>query len=94
MTVFERDPKLRRQAVAIHGTRCMACNFDFGEFYGEYAKGLIHIHHVQPVAKLSGPTIINPETDLIPLCANCHSVVHRRKDKTLSIDELLELVKS
>ncbi|MBI7240155.1 restriction endonuclease, partial [Pseudomonas aeruginosa] len=36
---------------------------------------------------------VNPETDLVPLCANCHAVVHRRRDRTLSVDELKGLVR-
>lgn len=92
ITYYERNPKLRRQAIAIHGCNCAACGFNFGEFYGEYAEGFIHVHHVKPVAELGGSAMINPETDLIPLCANCHSVVHRKKSNTLSTDELKQLI--
>ena len=88
ITYYERNPKLRRQAIAIHGCTCAACGFNFGEFYGEYAEGFIHVHHVKPVSELGGSKVINPETDLIPLCANCHSVVHRKPSNTLSISEL------
>lgn len=28
-TKYERDPKLREQAIKYHGTKCAACNFDF-----------------------------------------------------------------
>ncbi|QYJ96992.1 HNH endonuclease [Shewanella alkalitolerans] len=92
VTTYERDPKYRKQAIAIHGNSCFACGFNFGEFYGEYADGYIHIHHRTPVSELGGPKSIDPETDLVPLCANCHSVVHRRRANTLSISELMELI--
>ncbi|MGP4905368.1 HNH endonuclease [Psychrobacter faecalis] len=76
----------------MHGNSCAACGFNFGNFYGEYAEGFIHIHHIVPVSELETPKEIDPETDLIPLCANCHSVVHRKKDKTLSIPEIKNLI--
>lgn len=90
---YERDPKLRLQAIAIHGLTCKACGFDFEKGYGEYAKGYIHVHHTQPISKFEAPRPVNPETDLVTLCANCHAVVHRRHDRTLSTDELKELVR-
>lgn len=92
VTYYERNPKLRRQAIAIHGCSCAACGFNFGEFYGEYAEGFIHVHHVKPVSELDGSTVVNPETDLVPLCANCHAVVHRKQIRTLSLSELKQLV--
>lgn len=92
ITTYERNPKYRKQAIAIHGDSCFACGFNFGKFYGEYAEGYIHVHHIIPVSALEGPKSIDPETDLVPLCANCHSVVHRKKDETLSIDKLKVLI--
>lgn len=92
VTTYERNPRYRKQAIAIHGNSCAACGFNFGNFYGEYAEGFIHIHHIVPVSELETPKEIDPETDLIPLCANCHSVVHRKKDKTLSIPEIKNLI--
>lgn len=93
VTIYERNPKLRRQAIAIHGCSCAACGFDFYEVYGAVGEGYIHIHHKKPVSQLGGPKQIDPEMDLIPLCANCHAMVHRIKMKTLSIEELKSLLK-
>lgn len=92
VTVYERNSKLRRQAIAIHGTTCFACGFNFRNFYGPYADGFIHIHHVKPISENGGIITVNPETDLLPLCANCHSVVHRKKNKTLTISDLKEMI--
>lgn len=92
-TKYERDLKNRKAAVDIHGFTCKACGFNFESFYGEHAKNYIQIHHITPLSELDGPTHINPETDLIPVCANCHVTIHRKKDHTLSIDELKELIK-
>lgn len=93
-TKYERDPRLRRQAIAIHGTICKACAFDFEERYGELGKGFIHIHHIEPLFKGEEPRKVNPKTDLVPLCPNCHAMVHRQRSKTLSIEELKELMLS
>lgn len=90
-TKYERDPKLRKNAILIHGYTCAACGFNFEEFYGEYAKGFIHIHHIEPLFS-AGEKIVNPETDLVPLCANCHAIIHRKRDKTLTVDELKNMI--
>lgn len=94
VTTYERNPKYRKQAIAIHGNSCLACGFNFGKTYGEYADGFIHVHHVLPVSEFDTPKSIDPETDLIPLCANCHSVVHRKKSETLSIENLKYLIEN
>ncbi|TDS92711.1 MULTISPECIES: HNH endonuclease [Rahnella] len=92
VTTYERDQKLKKLAKIIHGTTCFACGFNFGDFYGEYAKNFIHIHHVVPVSEFGGSKIVDPNTDLVPVCANCHGVIHRKKDRTLSIDELKVMI--
>ncbi len=92
VTVYERDPLLRKQAIAIHGDTCAACGFSFKEAYGDYAAGFIHIHHTKPISEFEGAVKVNPMTDLVPLCANCHAVVHRRKDVTLSLEQLKQLL--
>jgi len=92
-TRYERDPKLRQQAIEIHGVTCKGCEFNFEEGYGEYAKGIVHIHHVIPVSEYEGGRIVDPRLDLVPLCPNCHAVVHRKKGRTLSLAELRFLVK-
>jgi predicted HNH restriction endonuclease len=93
-TSYERNPRLRHQAILIHGTSCAACGFNFKKFYGEYAQNFIHVHHVKPVSEFNGPTVVDPEKDLVPLCANCHSVIHRRKDRVLSVEELKKMIQA
>lgn len=92
-TRYERQRDLRLKAIAIHGLACKACGFDFGKAYGDYAKGFIHVHHVVPISAYGGEKAVNPETDLVTLCANCHAVVHRKRDVTLSIEQLKEMLK-
>jgi 5-methylcytosine-specific restriction protein A len=92
-SVYERDPRLRARALELHGTTCFGCNLNFEDQYGERGKGFIHIHHLQPLYRHSGETKVNPETDLIPLCPNCHCITHRDKNHTLSLAELREIVR-
>jgi len=75
---YERDRRNRAAAIAIHGYRCAACEQLMADTYGEAGQFLIEVHHVTPVSQLSSGYIIDPAKDLIPLCPNCHSVIHTR----------------
>ncbi|PLR32498.1 HNH endonuclease [Chimaeribacter arupi] len=93
VTFYERNPKLKEQAKQLHGTTCCICGFNFGKVYGEYGEGFIHIHHLVPISAGDGKEkTVNPETDLVPVCANCHSIIHRKKDRTLSIDKMKAII--
>jgi hypothetical protein len=88
---YERSPKNRKRAIEIHGTICEVCKFDFDKIYGvEHAGGYIQIHHIKPLSEYEGE--VDPETDLVPLCANCHAMAHRRRATVTSIEELKELI--
>ncbi len=88
VTTYERNPKLRAEAMRIHGTTCAACGFNFSDAYGSYGAGYIHIHHIKPLSEVGTRHSPDPNTDLVPLCANCHCMVHRNPKRTLSIEEL------
>lgn len=89
-TKYERNPKLRKQALAIHGYSCKACDFNFKNFYGDFGENFIHVHHIHPVS--AGERQVDPEFDLLPLCANCHAIVHRRKDMVLTLPQLIAMI--
>lgn len=74
---YERDPQKRRECVEHFGYRCQICNFDFKEVYGETGADFIHVHHIEPLAEVGGEHDIDPTVDLIPVCANCHAIIHR-----------------
>ena len=74
VTTYERNPKLRRQALAIHGTACQCCGVEMADEYGEVARGLVDVHHLNPVSQ--GEQVVDPKRDLAVLCPNCHRVVH------------------
>lgn len=92
VTIYERDQRLKKLAKSYHGTTCYACGFNFEDFYGEYAKDFIHIHHVVPVSEFGQSKAVDYKTELVPVCANCHGIIHRKKDRTLSIDELKSMI--
>lgn len=92
-TKYERDKKLRDKAIEIHGYTCMACSFNFKEKYGEWGAGFIHVHHTVPLSDGQGVRLVNPETDMIVLCPNCHSMVHRKKKQTLTLLELKDIIR-
>ncbi len=87
---YERNPFYRNKAIEIHGLACMVCGFDFEATYGALGRGYIHVHHNKPVSE-SGPTKIDPKTDMSVLCPNCHAMVHRKRDKTFSVKELQQI---
>jgi 5-methylcytosine-specific restriction enzyme A len=76
---YERDRRNRAAALAIHGTACKGCGQRLRDRYGIAAADLIEVHHVTPVSQLGKGYLIDPRTDLIPLCPNCHAVTHRRE---------------
>jgi hypothetical protein len=77
-TSFERNSALRKLCLDAKGYRCVACRMSLQERYGKAAEGLIHVHHLQPLAAVGQAPSVNPLTDLVPVCPNCHAVMHRR----------------
>ena len=88
---YERDRRNRAAAISIHGTSCKACGMSFGSVYGEIAEGFIEVHHITPISQLGTDYRVEPANDLIPLCANCHAVIHRQQPP-LDIEELRAII--
>ena len=89
---YERSPKARAQCIKIHGVVCKVCGFDFEKMYGRHGKGYIHVHHIVPPSEINEAYEVNPEADLIPVCRNCHAMIHRG-DKMLSIEQLKDMLR-
>lgn len=89
---YERDPQARKDCLKHFGHSCSVCKIDFSEKYGELGKNFIHVHHLKPLSEIKKTYTINPITDLIPVCPNCHSMLHRRVP-ALQINELKSLLK-
>jgi len=87
---YERDPRNRAMAIELHGTVCFGCRREMSATYGKIVKGIIHIHHTVPLSKLDAPRAPDPR-ELVPLCPNCHVVVHLR-NPPLTIEELRRII--
>jgi len=87
VNVYERDASARRRCIQRWGVHCNVCGFNFAARYGEVGEGFIHVHHLVKVSAVGSEYQLNPEVDLRPVCANCHSMLHRR-DPPLTIEEL------
>jgi hypothetical protein len=88
---YERDREAREQCIAHHGATCAVCGFDFGQMYGTLGQGFIHIHHLTPLASVGRRYKVDARDGLIPVCPNCHAMLHRGR-KPLGIDKLREIV--
>jgi 5-methylcytosine-specific restriction protein A len=89
---YERDPDNRREAIRYHGLACNVCGFNFEEMYGERGSGYIEVHHVRPISTYSEEQHVDPRSDLITLCANCHRMAHRRPDSVLTVGQLRDII--
>ena len=93
----ERNREAREQCIAYYRTLhkghvvCECCGFDFEKAYGEMGKDFIEVHHRYPISQTDGEHAIDPKNDLVPLCSNCHSMIHRLATKPgdcISLEEL------
>ncbi|MED1085493.1 HNH endonuclease [Bacillus mycoides] len=50
------------------------------------------MHHVKPLSTIGEEVVVDPRKDLVPVCSNCHRMIHRRKDNVLTVEELEDLV--
>lgn len=89
---YERNRVNRAICISVHGTSCKVCGLKFEELYGEIGRNFIHVHHVVPVSRLGAAYNIDPVQDLVPVCPNCHSMLHRR-NPPLDIDELRDMMR-
>ena len=91
---YERSRWARAECLRHYGHECQVCGLDFEERYGELGEGFMHVHHVTPMHEIAG----NPDyrldhiKDRRPVCPNCHAMLHRPNDRTLTVEELRELL--
>ena len=86
---YERDREAREKCIAKKGCKCSVCEMDFEKVYGEIGRGFIHVHHIVPISSIGAEYLIDPEKDLLPVCPNCHAMLHHGKDgEVLTIEEL------
>lgn len=63
---------------------CQICGFDFFKNYGDIGKDFIEAHHIVPISELKNETSLK-FSDLIFVCSNCHSMLHKIRPWETSI---------
>ena len=84
---YERNAEARKKCIEHHGHICAVCLFDFEKIYGELGKNYIHVHHIIPISQIKQQYKLEPVNDLIPVCPNCHAMIHRTQP-ALGIEQL------
>lgn len=94
----ERSSRLRLIAIE-HFTHnnmisCDCCGFNFPAAYGKsYGKDCIEIHHIRPIFQYQDDTfeqfVEKALKNLLPVCPNCHRVIHKNNIGSNNIDEFL-----
>lgn len=85
---YERNKKARARCIAHYGTACLTCGIDFGALYGEEFSGKIEVHHRKPLHEIKEDYVVDPIRDLVPVCPNCHMVIHSKKDGVYTVEEV------
>jgi len=99
--VYERSKKLRDFAINYYQKKnkisCNCCTFNYEDFYGpDIAKGYIEIHHIKPIFKFDDEeiemTLRDSIKNLLPVCSNCHRMIHRNWNEPIEIKILKESI--
>lgn len=88
---YERNPINRELCLKANGYKCEVCGFDFEKVYGSIGRNFIEVHHIIPLSDIGHAYVIDPIHDLVPICPNCHSMIHKRKPP-FSVAELKEII--
>lgn len=74
----KRSPEARKRCIELKGATCVVCGFNSEKVYG--VKGVIHAHHLRPLFEVSAgePAHTDPAKDLVPVCPNCHALIHSK----------------
>ena len=89
---YERSRKARKECLEYYGYTCRVCGFDFEKQYGDIGRNFIEVHHRTEISSYSGEKHkVDHINDLIPVCSNCHSMLHRTKP-ALSIEALQDII--
>jgi hypothetical protein len=89
---YERNPILRKLCLEHYGVQCQICKTRLSDLYGKAIKELIHVHHLTPLSSIANAHSVNPVKDLIPVCPNCHAVIHYR-DPPYTPNEVEEMLR-
>ena len=86
----QRNRAARQQCLKASGYMCYVCGFNFEKTYGDIGKNFLEVHHTKPLATYDDEHPI-PQSELVALCSNCHSMVHSKREE-LDVNELKEML--
>lgn len=89
---YERNPINRQLCLFRKGYNCSVCGMNFYNVYGEIGYHFIEVHHTTPVSMMGPDYHLDVDRDLVPLCPNCHAMVHKR-NPLFTVEELKKLMK-
>lgn len=92
LTAYERNPAARKACIEHYGTQCQVCGFDFGKVYGQLGRDFIHVHHVTALSQVRKVHAVDPIRDLVPVCPNCHAMLHISQGSPLAVEKLREIM--
>jgi predicted HNH restriction endonuclease len=99
--IARRSALLRRVAIKHFSDKsgsiaCAGCGFRAEATYGTSTRGMIEIHHTRPLYLRTDVglrrTITELLADVVPLCPNCHRVVHMDRTRCMPVSELKQLL--
>lgn len=93
INAYERNTDARTICIAKFGAICQVCDFDFEKTYGEMGKGFIHVHHKIDIAIIGKSYQVDPINDLIPVCPNCHAMLHK-ETPAMNIEKLQRIIQN
>ena len=88
---YERNQLNRQLCLQANGYTCKICGVNFEKKYGKIGRNFIHVHHIHQLSLARGPVKIDPVHDLIPVCPNCHAMLHT-STPPLTPDELKKIL--
>ena len=97
---IKRSKSLRDAAIEHYSEngriKCKACFFEFKKVYGDIGKNYIEIHHIKAICTYGKNLELQLDSaiqNVIPLCANCHRVVHLYRP-ALKVEKIKKALKS
>jgi len=92
VNAYERNKEASAKCIKFYGTNCYICEMKFSDIYGTIGQDFIHVHHLVEISKIKAEYVVDPIKDLIPVCPNCHAMLHYGKYE-INVKTLKKIVK-
>lgn len=85
--------KAKAACIEYYGAICDLCGFDYGYTYGEAFENQIEVHNIHSKDQVEVMESTDPIKDLIPVCHNCHGVIHSQ-NPPISVEKMRQMIKA